>query len=393
MWEESTRNLNPATVRAGFSARLGKAIQSHQSVVTYPRRDYYRFPARGAKWLSELATLTRVAARRCGLITNSLDFHRLSNQLNTVLARLDDYSATYEGFADDESRDLFIELLAYRMLGPWFVRLSIDNANFWTCYDSVNREYRIRQNTARYCIWDFHSYRMPAQVGAIELICNEISIFRTFLLEQYSISRPGIRVRPVTGDVVLDCGACFGDTTLWFADRVGSEGRVIAFECQSINRRRALDNVDLNPELRQRIVVDPRALWRETQHQRVVTQWGSGSTVLDLTEFLEKEGVTSPREPVGAVSIDDYVCEAGLPTVNFIKMAIEGSELPALEGARRTLLTCRPNLAVCAFRNDVVDLYRYLDDLDVGYRFALGHFTNHSEETVLFATVSAPERL
>jgi hypothetical protein len=129
-------------------------------------------------------------------------------------------------------------------------------------------------------------------------------------------------------------------------------------------------------------------VWRESQSGRLVTQWGSGSTVLDLTEFLKKEGIDSAREQVPAISIDDYVRDARLPTVNFIKMAIEGAELPALEGARNTLLTCRPNLAVCAFRNDIVDVYQFLDRLDIGYRFALGHFTNHSEETVLFATVS-----
>ena len=66
------------------------------------------------------------------------------------------------------------------------------------------------------------------------------------------------------------------------------------------------------------------------------------------------------------------------------------SNLPAAwkAQARTTLLSCRPNLAISAFRNDLVDLYRFLDDLGIGYRFALGHFSNHFEETVLFATAS-----
>jgi FkbM family methyltransferase len=382
------QRMQQVMARADFSSRLGKAIQSRQAVVTYPRRDYYRFPAAGTKWFSEIVTLARLAARRSGLAKNRPDLLKLTNNLNTILSRLDDYSATYDGFADDESRDLFIELLAYRLLGPWFVRLSIDNPGFWHLYKSVNRQYRVRKNTSRYCIWDFHTYRMPAHEGTIELNCNEISVFRTFLLEQYSVRRPEIQVRPLSGDIVLDCGACFGDTTLWFADSVGPGGRVIAFECQSVNRQKALENVGLNPALGKRITIVPRAVWRESQSGRLVTQWGSGSTVLDLTEFLKKEGIDSAREQVPAISIDDYVRDARLPTVNFIKMAIEGAELPALEGARNTLLTCRPNLAVCAFRNDIVDVYQFLDRLDIGYRFALGHFTNHSEETVLFATVS-----
>ncbi len=379
----------PPVEHTEFCAELGKAIQSHQAVVTCPHRDYYRFPARGLQWLSELATLARVAARRLGLTQNAPDFPQLANQLQKILARLDDYEATYAGFADDASRALFIELLAYRLLGPGFVRLSIDNPEFWSQYHSVNRRYRVGRKTSRYGLWDFHTYRLPAQDGTLALVCNEISVFRTFLLQQYSVCRPGFQVRPQPDDVVLDCGACFGDTTLWFADCVGPRGKVIAFECQSLNRRIAVENVARNPALAGRIAVDGRALWRESQPARLVTHWDSGSSVLDLTEFLAREGLASAREQVAAVAIDDYVREAGLSAVQFIKMAIEGAELAALEGARRTLQSCRPNLAICAFRNDIVDVYRFLDRLDVGYRFALGHFTNHSEETVLFATVSS----
>ena len=283
-----------ATSHATFSSRLGKAIQCRQGVVTYPRRDYYRFPALGPKWISEFATLAWLAACRTGLANNSPDFPKLSNSLNTILARLDDYSAAHDGFADDESRELFVELLAYRILGPWFVRLSIDTPEFWKLYDSVNRQYRVRKNVSRYWIGGtFTLIACPAQDRRVLRVptCNELSVFRTFLLQQYSISRQGIRSQTSSRRYrFLIAARAFENTTLWLADRVGPRGRVIAFECQAANRQLAEENVSLNPAVERahhhrpagvvaRIAIRPGGS---------PNSWGPGSTVLDLaTEFVK----------------------------------------------------------------------------------------------------------
>jgi hypothetical protein len=37
---------------------------------------------------------------------------------------------------------------------------------------------------------------------------------------------------------------------------------------------------------------------------------------------------------------------------------------------------------------DFWEIARYLDSLDLGYRFYIRHFTIHAEETVLFAVAS-----
>ena len=68
-------------------------------------------------------------------------------------------------------------------------------------------------------------------------------------------------------------------------------------------------------------------------------------------------------------------------------MDIEGSELAALRGAVTTLSTFRPKLALSAYHRplDIIDLATYLSGLNLGYRFYLDHFTDHLEETVLFA--------
>jgi hypothetical protein len=89
-------------------------------------------------------------------------------------------------------------------------------------------------------------------------------------------------------------------------------------------------------------------------------------------------------------SIDALVQRGAIGRVDFIKLDIEGSELSALRGADSTLRRFRPRLAIAAYHrpDDLVTIPEYLDSLGVGYRFRLGHFTIHREETVLFAAAA-----
>ena len=68
-------------------------------------------------------------------------------------------------------------------------------------------------------------------------------------------------------------------------------------------------------------------------------------------------------------------------------MDIEGSELAALQGAEQTLRKFKPKLAVSVYHalQDFWTIPQYLNQLGLGYRFYLRHFTIHAEETVLFA--------
>ena len=56
-------------------------------------------------------------------------------------------------------------------------------------------------------------------------------------------------------------------------------------------------------------------------------------------------------EPVRATTIDTLLDNSVVPTVDFIKMDIEGSEVSALSGARMTLVRHQPNLSLAAYHN------------------------------------------
>lgn len=88
-------------------------------------------------------------------------------------------------------------------------------------------------------------------------------------------------------------------------------------------------------------------------------------------------------------SIDDLVKEEGLEKVDFIKMDIEGSELVALKGAKRTICQYKPNLAICIYHK-IEDFYmipKYIKQIVPEYKLYVKHHTDREWETVLYASV------
>jgi hypothetical protein len=78
-------------------------------------------------------------------------------------------------------------------------------------------------------------------------------------------------------------------------------------------------------------------------------------------------------------------------SVDFIKMDIEGAELPALKGAVETIKKFKPQLAIAIYHNmeDFTAIPKWIKGLGLGYQLYLGHYTIHGEETVIFAKPSA----
>ena len=87
--------------------------------------------------------------------------------------------------------------------------------------------------------------------------------------------------------------------------------------------------------------------------------------------------------------IDTLVNHGIIERVDFIKMDIEGSEYDALKGAVSTIKKFQPKLAISLYHiND--DFHRIpilLKNCNPNYKFRLGHYTIHGEETVLYAYI------
>ncbi len=70
-------------------------------------------------------------------------------------------------------------------------------------------------------------------------------------------------------------------------------------------------------------------------------------------------------------------------------MDIEGAEPLALKGAVETIKRFKPKLAIAIYHSmdDFIKIPIWIIELNLGYKLYLGHYTIHSEETIIFAKV------
>ena len=58
-----------------------------------------------------------------------------------------------------------------------------------------------------------------------------------------------------------------------------------------------------------------------------------------------------------------------------------------MEKKGKTILRCRPKLAICIYHKeeDLLDIPLYIKSLNMGYRIFIRHHSNNWNETVLYA--------
>ena len=346
--------------------------------------DRWRFPARGLRELGQrLREATLAAAYRRGFVRARPAGPASAAKLAYVLDHLDELAWLYQRLADATSRELLVDLLKYRILGRDHVRLPTNGPSYWDARASIDRLYLRRPSAARSSDGeDLGLYALPGTGGPIQLVASPLDVLNMFLLQQYAYRAGSREVAVKPGAIVLDGGGCWGDSALYFADRAGAAGQVHSFEFVPANLELLRRNLAANPALAERVTVVPAALWDAIGER------------LQYTAAGPETRVTTVPGSGGAPTqtIDQYVAQADLPRVDFIKLDIEGSELRALRGAERTLHRWRPTLAVALYHRlqDFVEIPRYIADLGLGYRLYLGHYTIHAEETILFAAADGP---
>ena len=73
--------------------------------------------------------------------------------------------------------------------------------------------------------------------------------------------------------------------------------------------------------------------------------------------------------------------------VTFIKMDIEGNELNALKGAKKSICRWHPNLAISLYHKneDLISIPLYIKELVPQYKFYLRHYSSWDSDLVLYA--------
>lgn len=297
---------------------------------------------------------------------------------------IDRFQRLYHNLADDESRELLVRILAYRALGPAKVKLPLSTPEYW---QGIRRVERLADSGdyVQTSYMDWKLFRLHLRTLGVPLDCyaSPQGAFGLFDLQQYRCLVADNVVQAEPDDYVIDAGACFGTTALYFAHKVGNQGKVLSCELVPSNLEILQKNLDLNPTLRDRITVVERALWSVSDLPIYYQDRGPATRV-----SLEPSSTSSDQ--TATLSVDDLVHRYNLPRVDFVKMDIEGAELSALKGAVETVKQFRPKLAISVYHRlqDFLEIPEFIASLGLGYHLHIRHFTIHNEETVLFAWAS-----
>jgi FkbM family methyltransferase len=170
------------------------------------------------------------------------------------------------------------------------------------------------------------------------------------------------------GVLAIDCGANIGVHTIEWAAAMTGWGSVIAIEAQERIYYALAGNIAINNcfnaiALHAAVSSEAGAIQVPSPDYFTASSFGS----LELRQRAGNEFIGQPIDytdnttTVQTIALD----QLNLPRVDFIKLDIEGMELEALEGARKTIERTRPILLIEKIKTDAQQLERRL--IDSGY--------------------------
>lgn len=292
------------------------------------------------------------------------------------IKRFDSFEKSKLLFKDEESRDLFDLLVLYRSLGYKYIKLPKNTHEYQQFIKTVDKDPKnatiVEQNYRPIRHKFFNLYKINDY--DINVIATNGFLINFLFNKQYEFNR-NRKICVEDQDVVIDCGACYGDTTVAFAKTVGRNGKVFAFEFVEKNLEIFYKNLELNKDIKN-ITLVKNALDKVSNN---------------IISFQDNFASTSLRNKgnnqVETITIDDVAEKYNLEKVDFIKMDIEGYELNALIGAKDVINKYKPKLAISLYHkiDDFITIPEWIKSNFPFYDLYLEHHTIHSEETVLYA--------
>ena len=199
-----------------------------------------------------------------------------------------------------------------------------------------------------------------------EFISNPFDIIVGILLPlsgQYFI--PECHVQ--RGDVVLDCGAYLGGFSI-HAVMMGAS-KVYAFEPTPKTFEKL---IELTQKF-EKIIPVKKAIYSKNciKEFQVFGDFEISEGNKIITNDLNN--VDGKKITVECVSIDNFIKENNISKVNFIKMDIEGAEREAIKGAKKTIKTFKPRMAISAYHlpNDKEIIPELVLSIRDDYRYKL----------------------
>ena len=173
------------------------------------------------------------------------------------------------------------------------------------------------------------------------------------------------------GEVFVD-GGCYDLETSEILMSKCKPDKIYAFEPDERNFEKIKEKISENNY--KNVILQGKGLWNKSD-----SLYFNASG--DILSHVSDEG----EDRIEVTALDETIDEK----VTFIKMDIEGSELCALEGAKKIIQKYKPKLAICIYHKpeDTIDIPAYILELVPEYRLWIRHYSYSAAETVLYAVV------
>ncbi len=187
------------------------------------------------------------------------------------------------------------------------------------------------------------------------LFWDDLVIFHEFFIEKIYDKVFNIN----QGDVIFDVGASIGWYAFRISQKVGENGTIIAIEPDPENFSYLKRNIELNKY--RNIIPLNLGLWSSKRKMILIRKKYASTlkSILIKDEKIEKKN----QIQIDVDTIDNIVLDLGLEKVTLIKMDIEGAEIEAIKGAKKTLTKLKDiRLIIAAYHETVsgIKTYRFL---------------------------------
>ena len=208
----------------------------------------------------------------------------------TIAPGLAGWQRLYREISDDQSKFLLLTVVAYRAIGWRYVKMPLDNAKFRACLGEIAKSI---DNVVTLSLDGLSLQRVDLRRLGFDakLLSDPFGVFNEFVYSQYVYRGTQEYFGPRRGDTVIDCGACFGGTSLFFASCVGPEGAVYSFEFMDDNVDVFSLNMGLNPALRNRIDLVKAPVWSRSGEAMYVSGRGPSAQVDSAGNSRRPEGI------------------------------------------------------------------------------------------------------
>ena len=229
----------------------------------------------------------------------------------------------------------------------------LDNLNYMSAHslDEAIKKFFMR---GTYTLEHLDNMEIIKQTYPLPTDMYEESIFK---YKHGLVYVPDRAINSIEHKDFLDCGAYMGESALMF-EKDYDPRKIYSFEPVPDNYNHLLENIKLN-NLKKIVPVD-KGVGESSKRVRY--------NFLDVTSYISENG----KSEMDIVSIDEFVEKNNL-NIGLIKMDIEGYELPALNGARKTIKKFKPVLLISIYHHpeELFKTKYHIEEIMQGYEYRI----------------------